>query len=402
MIQDPVAILVVLAGVVYTAIRLEQGHKVFRSLGAALVAILLGMVLSNSGLLPGTSPTYDLLMGPVVSVGIVLILFSVDLRTVISAGPVMLGAFAIGAVGTAIGAMVAGLAFAGMVGPETWKLTGQYTGTYTGGGVNFAALGEALDTSADLFSAAVAADVVLTAIWMAACLAVPVMLGYTGEGSDTPPAAAAAGTGEDDTATSAPAASDSSTPDDEDASLHSRLYESRRNLGLADVAALVTLGVGVWWASEAVGEMFPILPSVLWLTTLSLVLAQVPAVKRLAGGAMLGHYLVLLFLASNGAQSVIANIFRIGPGVFYFALTTVAIHGLFIFGVGRLARIDAGTLAVASQANVGGVGSAVALASARGYSEKLLPGVATGLLGYAVGNYIGYAVAQVMRGVLGG
>ena len=73
-----------------------------------------------------------------------------------------------------------------------------------------------------------------------------------------------------------------------------------------------------------------------------------------------------------------------------------------IFGAGRLARIDAGTLAVASQANVGGVGSAVALASARGYSEKLLPGVATGLLGYAVGNYIGYAVAQVMRGVLGG
>ena len=117
---------------------------------------------------------------------------------------------------------------------------------------------------------------------------------------------------------------------------------------------------------------------------------------------MLGNYLVLLFLASNGAQSVVAKIFEVGPGVFYFAATTVAIHGVVIFGVGRLVGIDAGTLAVASQANVGGPASAIALASARGYADRLLPGVAVGLLGYAAGNYLGLAVARIMQGVLGG
>ena len=88
--------------------------------------------------------------------------------------------------------------------------------------------------------------------------------------------------------------------------------------------------------------------------------------------------------------------------MFYFAATTVAIHGLVIFGVGRLVGIDAGTLAVASQANVGGPASAIALASARGYADRLLPGVAVGLLGYAGGNYLGLAVARIMQGVLGG
>jgi uncharacterized membrane protein len=82
-------------------------------------------------------------------------------------------------------------------------------------------------------------------------------------------------------------------------------------------------------------------------------------------------------------------------------MTTVAVHGLVIFGLGRLAGLELSTLAVASQANIGGPASAMALASARGYASKLLPGVAVGLLGYALGNYFGYFIAQVMRAVMG-
>ena len=176
MITDPVAVLIVLAAIVYVAVRLEERYHLARSLGSALLGILMGMTLSNTGVLPGENPTYDFLVGPAVSVGIVLILFSVDVRTVISAGPRMLAAFAIGAVGTATGAVVGGLAFSGLVGEETWKLSGQFAGTYTGGGVNFAAVGEAVGTSPDLFTAGIAADVIITALWMATCLTVPVAL----------------------------------------------------------------------------------------------------------------------------------------------------------------------------------------------------------------------------------
>ena len=70
-------------------------------------------------------------------------------------------------------------------------------------------------------------------------------------------------------------------------------------------------------------------------------------------------------------------------------------------GIGRLLKIDLPTLAVASQANVGGAASAMAMATARGYADRLLPGVAVGLLGYAVGNYVGFAVAALARGWLG-
>jgi uncharacterized membrane protein len=95
---------------------------------------------------------------------------------------------------------------------------------------------------------------------------------------------------------------------------------------------------------------------------------------------------------------VFARILDVGPAVFYFALITVGLHGVVIFGMGRVLRLDLGTLAVASQANIGGSASAMALASARGYADKILPGVAVGLLGNALGNYIGFAIAAVVRG----
>ena len=143
------------------------------------------------------------------------------------------------------------------------------------------------------------------------------------------------------------------------------------------------------------------IPSILFLTTISLILAQLPAVRALKGAGVIGNYLVLIFLASNGAMSVLANIVVIGPPIVYFALATVMVHGVVIFGVGRLVGLDLKTLAVASQANVGGPASAMALAAARGYSDRLLPGVAVGLVGYAAGNYLGLLVAAIMRGVLG-
>jgi len=379
MITNPLSIFFVLAAVVFVSLLLEKRIGLFRSLSAALTGILLGMLLSNTGLLPGNSPTYDFLMGTGVNLGIALILLSVDLRSVMQAGPKMLAAFAIGAAGTAIGAITGGLLLSGLVGPETWKLAGQFTGTYTGGGANFAALGRVFDTSPEMFSAATAADVIVTAVWMAACLAVPALLGRPKLSQEAIP---------------------DSSSEKKQITLEHTLNDSVRPVSILDTATLVMIAVGAVWGAGFLARLMPFFPEVLWLTTLVLILAQVPAVKSLAGSALFGNYLILLFLASNGARSVIATMVAVGPPVFYYAIITVALHGVVIYGIGRLARIDLATLAVASQANVGGAASAIAIAGARGYTKQLLPGVAVGLLGYAVGNYFGWVVGALMRGIL--
>ncbi|MEE2897903.1 MAG: DUF819 family protein, partial [Gemmatimonadota bacterium] len=356
MIRDPTAVFFVLAAVVAVAVTLEARHKFFRSLGSALVGILLAMVLSNSGIIPGDSSAYVFLGGPAVSAGIALILLSVDVRTVIKAGPTMLAAFAVGAVGSAIGASVAAYVLADSIGLETWKLAGQYTATYTGGGANFAAVGAELGTSGELFAAAIAADVILTAIWMAICLAVPVMLGSR-------LATASASVGRPGARPPSKEALHPETQPSASDGAERMLYSSVGDVGLVDLAALAVIVLGTLWASDVLGQSLAPVPGVLWLTTIALLLAQIPAVQRLRGAGVIGNYLVLLFLASNGARSVVANIFAVGLPVVYFAAMTVAIHGIVIFGLGRVLRLDLRTLAVASQANVGGPASAMALAT---------------------------------------
>lgn len=380
MIRDPLAVVLVLAVVVYVSLRLEERFAIARVLGSVLLAIVLGAVLANVGLLPQTSPAYDALGGIVVNLGIALILLGVDVRSVIRAGPGMLAAFALGAVGTVVGVVVGAFVLHDAVGPETWKLAGQYTGTYIGGGVNMVAVGRELGTDPDVFAAAVAADNVTTAVWMAACFALPGLLARFWQQSPVSPAAL-------------PAAEPAAPGGGE-------FTSSLRAFELKDAAALVVLGLGAVWLSGLLSTRVAALPQVLWLTTLVLLLAQLGPVRRLAGGPMLGNYLLQLFLASLGAQSIVAEILRVGPAILYFTLIAVALHALLLFGVGRLVGLDLPTLAVASQANVGGPASAMALATARGYADRLLPGIAVGLLGYAVGNYAGFAVAGVMRQLL--
>lgn len=378
MVTNTVAVFFVLAFSVIASLWLEKRYKTFKKLGAGAIAILIGIALSNSGFLPGDSPAYDFLMTQGVSASIVLILLSVDIRSIKKAGPTMLKAFVLGAVGSALGAMTMSYILADAIGGEAYKLAGQFTGTYVGGGMNFAALGRAFDTNSDLFTAGIAADVIITAIWLVVCLAAPVLLTRKTDATETL----------------------EELPKDETYTIEQSLYRSDGSMKIAHMAVLVTVVFGTIWISEALGKQIPALPEILWLTTLVLLAAQIPYIKNISGGAMLGNYLLLLFLASNGAKSVVANIITVGPAVFYFAMGTIAIHGIFLFGVGYLMKIDAGTLAVASQANVGGSSSALALASARGYTDKILPGIAVGLLGYAVGNYLGLVVGNIMQGVL--
>jgi len=72
---------------------------------------------------------------------------------------------------------------------------------------------------------------------------------------------------------------------------------------------------------------------------------------------------------------------------------------LVVFGIGRVARMDVGSLAVASQAAVGGPSSALAVAVSREWKGLVLPGIIVGLLGYALGDYLGFGVAYLLKGL---
>jgi uncharacterized membrane protein len=102
-----------------------------------------------------------------------------------------------------------------------------------------------------------------------------------------------------------------------------------------------------------------------------------------------------------GAQSVIGEVLRAGPAIVFFMIVVIAVHAVVLFGGCWLLRFDIGTTSIASQAAVGGPGSALALSMAMNWSSLVTPGVILGIFGYAFGNYLGFACAHLVRWSLG-
>ena len=79
-----------------------------------------------------------------------------------------------------------------------------------------------------------------------------------------------------------------------------------------------------------------------------------------------------------------------------FVSIIVLFHGLVIFGLGALLKIDWDVIAVASQANVGGNTTALASAESLNRPDLLIPGVLVGSLGNALGTYAGFFIAGML------
>jgi len=136
------------------------------------------------------------------------------------------------------------------------------------------------------------------------------------------------------------------------------------------------------------------------LTTLALVLAQFNAVRRLRGSRVAGWMAVMIFLAVIGALCDVAALARmgdLGARLAVFVTIVVGIHGLIVFGGSTLLRMDPVIAAVASQANIGGSTSALALARSLGRSDLVLPAILIGSLGNGLGTYLGFLVSAWLR-----
>ena len=141
MIEHPVALMAFMLGVIAGARALEQRFAFVQQISSAVVCTLAGILLSNLGVMPHASPAYDGVNTYAIPYAIVLVILASDLRDLRTAGRVMVTAFGLAIVGSFAGALLASLAFAPLIGSETWKLSGQFAGSYVGGGMNFAAVG---------------------------------------------------------------------------------------------------------------------------------------------------------------------------------------------------------------------------------------------------------------------
>ncbi len=381
MIQSPLALATVMAAATALAFWLDYRFPPLGKVGASMLAIIFGAILSNTGLVPASSVVYDVVLGPVTSVSIAWLLLSVDLRDLAKAGPRMTGAFAVAVTGTVVGALVAAAIYGPQFGDDTWRIAGALTGTYSGGSVNFVSVGREVGLTGTLFAGLNAADAVMTALWLAATLMLPVWIGRF-----------YAPVAEDDRE-----AEEGDAPGEASDDRRHHPYFVREGTSALSLANLVAAGIILVFVAEWLGQAVPGIPGILWLTTMALALGHSPLCRDARGAMQLGSVGLHFFFVLIGILSRVSEIVAVGSEVFFFTLIVVAVHGVVVFGGGKLLRLDVGTISVASQAAVGGPSSALAVAISREWRHLVLPGVVMGLFGYAVGTYLGLGVAYLLR-----
>ncbi|GAB4250528.1 MAG: DUF819 family protein [Ekhidna sp.] len=340
---------------------------------------MLGAVVANAGFIPSasdSSPVYEGIFRYVAPASIFFLLLGVNMKELKKAGVPMLVSFLLGSLGTMIGVVVALnlIDYEEVFGANAAAIAGMMTGTYTGGSANFNAVALHYEVFREgaVFTGVVVADNIITAIWMIVTLSLPVMLQKLQPNNPI------------------------SAGDD-----HS-LHENREveSLGPKSLALLLLLGSATLLVSDFLEELLLSFdmnfPSILILTTVALLLAQLRAVQSISGAKMLGMFSVYLFLAVVGAFCEIGALIDVGShafDIFLFTSMIVLIHGAFLILSGFLLKSDWSIVAIASQSNIGGPSTALALAKSVGRSDLILPAILAGSLGSGLGTYLGFLVA---------
>jgi len=376
MIQEPIYILTVLFTLIFVSEWLTK-NTILRKISGPLLAIILGAVFANFGVIPSASnasPLYDGIFHYIAPLSIFYLLLGVQLKELRKAGLPMLIAFCVGSIGTVLG-VLAGLSLIDeqeVFGANYKAIAGMMTGTYTGGSANFNALALHYNILKEgaIYTGIVVADNIVTAIWMLLTLALPGIM------TKVRPHAKSMVTGE----------------------ARVKSYSDDEPLTLLSIGAMLCIGVGSFFLSSKLAELTHI-PSVLILTTVALILAQWPLIQKIPGSRLFGVFSVYLFLVVVGAFCELTALVEVGEhavDIILFTTIIVLVHGIFLVLIGMVLKSDWHIIAIASQANIGGASTAMALAQTFKRNDLLLPAILAGSLGTGLGTYLGFLVAGLL------
>ena len=381
MTQEPIYILTILFGLIFLSEWLCK-HTFLKHISSSLLVIILGAVVANLGLIPSasdSSPVYTSIFKYVAPASIFFLLLGVNLKQLRKAGVPMLVAFLLGSFGTMLGVVVAlqAIDYESVFGSQFAAIAGMMTGTYTGGSANFNAVALHYEVFREgaIFTGVVVADNIITTVWMIATLSLPVVMQklrphpiVVGEHVDVA---------------------------DE--------HTDREKIAPQSLALMLGLVTLVIYLSDRIAALTSTLgwgiPSVLILTTIALLLAQSRHVQQWPGAKLLGMFSVYLFLVVVGAFCEIGALIEVGGqaiDILIFTFLIVLIHGLFLVGASLLIKADWSIVAIASQANIGGASTALALAKSFDRNDLILPGILAGSLGSGLGTYLGFLVAGLL------
>lgn len=383
---------IILACYILFPLLIIEGFKrwtVVQKIGTVVLAYAVGIIASLCGVFSFATPEIaatfgklqSTLMNVAVPLAIPLMLFNCDFKLWTKALPKTAWALVLGLVSVVVAAVSGYFIFRSNI-PEADKVASMMVGIYTGGTMNFNALGAALNVDKSVMAIVLAFQMVIT---------MPYIFFLLGGGykifRKLLPYKDIICRGR----------KDADTVETADVENYHNMFEKKNLIGMLKGLGLsvVFLAVGAGLALFITGELNELVV-ILTITTLSIIASFFKKVRELPKTFELGMFFILVFSVIVASMF---NIHSVNGGSLYvggFVLWIIGVAVILHLILCRIAKVSGDLFCVCQVGLLCSPPFVPPIAGAMKNKKVLISGIVVGLVGYAVGTYIGVFLAWIL------
>lgn len=349
-------------------------------IGPVLLLYILGVIIGNIGIRPeGMGTTQEILSNAMVPLAIPMMLFGCTFR--FKEAQKQLKALLTGLTAVVM-AVVAGYLIFGKNLEEGPKIGGMLTGVYTGGTINLAALKTMLGVKNETYILINSYDMLVSFLYLTFLLTIGIKLFRR----------------------LLPFKSSAIAADTRDSDM-----ESNGNYGfiltkegIKNIGKILVITVLICALSGGIALIFPegafMVVFILMLTTLGIGCSFIRPIHNLKHSYDLGMYLIYIFCIVVASMADLKSLDLAG-GLNLLGYLLVAVFGSLVIQVilARIFKIDADTMVIASVTFINSPPFVPMMVAAMKNKSVLVTGLTLGIIGYAVGNYLGYIISEMLK-----
>lgn len=351
-------------------------------IGPVLLLYILGVIIGNIGIRPeGMGTIQEILSSAMVPLAIPMMLFGCTFR--FKEAKEQLKALLTGLTAVII-AVIAGYLIFGKNIEEGTKIGGMLTGVYTGGTINLAALKTMLGVKNETYILINSYDMLVSFLYLTFLLTVGIKLlrkvlpykqGLTASTDDV------------------------QDPEMESDSNYRAMLTKD---GILNVGKILGITVLICAISGGVALICPegsfMVVFILMLTTLGIGCSFIRPVHNLKHSYDLGMYFIYIFCIVVASMADLTSLDLAG-GLNLMGYLLCAVFGSLVIQVilARIFRIDADTMVIASVTFINSPPFVPMMVAAMKNKSVLVTGLTLGIIGYAVGNYLGYLMSELLK-----
>lgn len=422
LIFKTIALIVFYFGFPIVIIYATQKVNLLHKIGAVVLAYIFGLIVGNMGIFPRASnqlkvvlegksnlpddtihalldqgaitssdvvanqvaSVQDTLMSIVILLAIPLLLFSLDLKKWLKLAREALLSLVL-ATASLLLAIFIGYYFYKNLIDESWKVSGMLVGLYTGGTPNLAAIRTALDINANTFLLTHTYDLVTGAV----CLVFLMTVAQRIFNKFLPSFEAKHAKRADKLDL------DHNEEMDSFIGMLTRLgiVELIKALGFSSIVVAIGGGLGL-----LVPQHSQMVTVILAITTLGILFSNWSVVNQIEHSFQLGMYLIIVFSLIVASMGNLAGMFHIEYFHLFSYVSLVLFGSIFIHVLlSKLFKVDTDTTIITITALAYSPPFVPVVAGALKNKNIIISGLTVGILGYALGNYLGIAIAYFLQ-----